>query len=562
MSIKTRFQLLTAALIVISSLCAWLLFQQVAKNIIEEWGLRAADIQVRYDSTRLLKPIEREIALARQMADSRVIQNWAKNEHDPALAAEAIREMESYRRNFSAENYFVALKQSGSYYYNNAEDEFSGKQLRYTLDSDKPDDAWFYQLLKLNKSFHINVNPDTQLGITQLWIDVQMKDGDNTLGIVGTGLPLEAFLEEIVDIEQPGITTVFVDHTGAIQLHRDPGIIDYASLVKPEGQKNTIELLFDQPRDQQALWNTMTTLREVGGNTSEVKSQFVVIDGKRYLAGVVYLPSLDWFELTLLDLEEVIPVSSFAAMMLLFTLILLIAILLVHLALRKLVLTPVAALDNAMLKVKSGDLRPADLPSGSGEIGRLINHFSDMAEAIRNHTEELETRVKDRTQALNELTKLDPLTGLLNRRGMNLQLTQEIDRSHRQQNTFGIIWLDLDHFKTINDSFGHAVGDRALVNVAGLLKAGIRPYDHAARWGGDEFLVLLSPCDETTLQQIGERLRLSIEQTGLPEGRKITVSVGSCLAQPGDQLERLLKSADDALYEAKASGRNRMIKAG
>ena len=74
--------------------------------------------------------------------------------------------------------------------------------------------------------------------------------------------------------------------------------------------------------------------------------------------------------------------------------------------------------------------------------------------------------------------------------------------------------------------------------------------------------MLLSPCDETTLQQIGERLRLSIEQTGLPEGRKITVSVGSCLAQPGDQLERLLKSADDALYEAKASGRNRMIKAG
>lgn len=71
--------------------------------------------------------------------------------------------------------------------------------------------------------------------------------------------------------------------------------------------------------------------------------------------------------------------------------------------------------------------------------------------------------------------------------------------------------------------------------------------------------MLLSPCDDTTLQRIGERLRLSIEKAELPEGRKITVSIGSCLAQPGDKLEKLLKSADDALYTAKASGRNRMI---
>ena len=132
MNLRTRFLLLISALIVVGSVVAWVVFHHVARQIVVQWGQRVAEIQVRYDRARLLQPLEREIALARQMADSLVLKRWARSSGDPALEAEAVREMENFRRNFSSGNYFVALRGSGAYYHNNAADEFAGRQLRYT----------------------------------------------------------------------------------------------------------------------------------------------------------------------------------------------------------------------------------------------------------------------------------------------------------------------------------------------------------------------------------------------------------------------------------------------
>lgn len=149
MNLRTRFLLLISALIVVGSVSAWAVFHHLARQIVMQWGQRVADIQVRYDRARLLQPLEREIALARQMADSLVLKRWARSPVDPALEAEAVREMENFRRNFSSGNYFVALRTSGAYYHNNAGDEFAGRQLRYHLDPAKPADAWFYKLVQV-----------------------------------------------------------------------------------------------------------------------------------------------------------------------------------------------------------------------------------------------------------------------------------------------------------------------------------------------------------------------------------------------------------------------------
>ncbi len=190
MNLRTRFLLLISALIVVGSVSAWAVFHHLARQIVMQWGQRVADIQVRYDRARLLQPLEREIALARQMADSLVLKRWARSPVDPALEAEAVREMENFRRNFSSGNYFVALRTSGAYYHNNAGDEFAGRQLRYHLDPAKPADAWFYKLVQVGPDFHLNVNPDAELGVTKLWIDVLIRDGDEILGVVGTGIEL------------------------------------------------------------------------------------------------------------------------------------------------------------------------------------------------------------------------------------------------------------------------------------------------------------------------------------------------------------------------------------
>jgi len=117
---------------------------------------------------------------------------------------------------------------NGDYYYNNASNEFAGRELRYRLDPDNAADVWFYQLVEQRRDLHININPDDDLGVTKLWIDVLLREGDRILGVLGTGIDLETFLRDVVDIGQPGITSLFVDHYGAIQLIKDERLIDFA----------------------------------------------------------------------------------------------------------------------------------------------------------------------------------------------------------------------------------------------------------------------------------------------------------------------------------------------
>ncbi|TFH86769.1 sensor domain-containing diguanylate cyclase [Billgrantia azerbaijanica] len=556
MSLKTRFLLLAAGLVILASVAAWNVFHRITEAIIEQWGERVVAIQVQYDSGRLLQPLEREIALARQMADSTLLRRWAKAPDDPRRRAQAYAEMESFRRNFRDNSYFVALRENQAYYHNNAANDYVADPFRYRLREGRPADAWFFRLIEEGRDFHLNVNPDVELGVTKLWIDVLMRDANGEiLGVVGTGMELEGFLEEIVDIEQPGITTLFADYNGAIQLYRDRRLIDYASFVKPEGQKRTLDLLIDLPEDAAALEALMHELRDAPEQGPRVRTQFVTVEGQRHLAGVAFLPTIGWFEVTLLDLDALMPLASFTPVAVVFVLTLLVTLLVFHLALRRQLLAPMAALEQAMARVRDGDFAPVRLPRGRGEMARLIQHFQAMAEAIRTHTEELEERVRERTEELERMARRDPLTGLMNRRGMQAQLEEAVERARREETPFGLLWLDLDHFKQVNDTQGHAAGDHALEAVAEVLRAGLRPYDKASRWGGDEFLVLLSPCDADALDRIAERLRGAVAAS-VGEEAPITISIGACLAGPGESLASLLQRADEALYQAKAQGRN------
>src|SRR5690606_32066222 len=491
-NLNPRFLLIAALLVVLASLSSWVAFRFVAEGIIEQWGRRLAELQVRYDSARMLKPLEREIALARQMADSNILKQWAANPDNRPLETLALAEMESFRRNFRDRSYFVALLDSGAYYHNNAANDFVGRPLRYHLKPGNPDDAWFYGLLNDGREFHLNINPDVVLGVTKLWIDVLMRDGDRILGVVGTGIELEDFLRNFVDIRQPGITTVFVDLSGAIQLHRNKAIIDHASFIKPEGQKKTIELLFDDPADGGRVRRMMERVAAMAEPEGQVVSDFVTVDGRRHLAGIAYLPGIGWYEITLLDLAVVMPVARFAPVGAVFAITLLLALLLMHLALRRYVLGPVVALERAMIEMREG------------------------------------------------------------------RLAEQVAQASREGAPFGVIWCDLDDFKALNDTRGHVEGDRALREVAQLLRASIRPYDHPGRWGGDEFLVVLSPCDGSTLETIAERIRALVAERLPAAGLPVTLSIGACLAVPFEPLEAILQRADDALYAAKRDGRNRL----
>ena len=164
--------------------------------------------------------------------------------------------------------------------------------------------------------------------------------------------------------------------------------------------------------------------------------------------------------------------------------------------------------------------------------------------------------------------RVDPLTGLLNRRGLEERMQAEIARAAREGTPLGAVVFDLDHFKDVNDTHGHELGDRVLVWLGALLKEQARGVDVAARVGGEEFVVLLPRADQDAAATFAERVRRAVATVGPDDGRgrmgladslRLTVSAGVASAVDPIEGHALLAAADQALYAAKHSGRNRTV---
>ena len=160
-----------------------------------------------------------------------------------------------------------------------------------------------------------------------------------------------------------------------------------------------------------------------------------------------------------------------------------------------------------------------------------------------------------------ELASRDPLTGVLNRRHMLELMHLEQRRCLRGQRTMLLAQMDIDHFKQINDTHGHGVGDLALMTFTQVVRENIRSSDVLARWGGEEFVLLLSDTHLDGALLTLERVRAAVEAAeveGGPPGLRMTVSMGLAEHQPGEAVELTLDRADKALYAAKHAGRNRV----
>jgi len=157
----------------------------------------------------------------------------------------------------------------------------------------------------------------------------------------------------------------------------------------------------------------------------------------------------------------------------------------------------------------------------------------------------------------------DALTGLLNRRTVEEAISAQMQLGRRTGETLSLLMLDIDHFKLINDRFGHPVGDLALQHVARTLRLNVREVDHLARVGGEEFLVLMPGASLDTARPVAERLREQLAANPLRlEGMSVALSVSIGIAQwadPSEEISRLLVRVDTVLYQAKAQGRNRVI---
>ncbi|MDQ7082308.1 MAG: GGDEF domain-containing protein [Aquificota bacterium] len=156
------------------------------------------------------------------------------------------------------------------------------------------------------------------------------------------------------------------------------------------------------------------------------------------------------------------------------------------------------------------------------------------------------------------LARVDSLTGILSRTAFEEIMVKEVERAKRYGGKLSVILFDIDNFKTINDTHGHLFGDRVLKKVANTVRENIRSTDTVARWGGEEFVVLLPGAGREEAVAVAEKLRRSVQNLGLGNRMRITASFGVAELRDGDDSVRLLLKADKALYSAKRNGKNRV----
>ena len=189
---------------------------------------------------------------------------------------------------------------------------------------------------------------------------------------------------------------------------------------------------------------------------------------------------------------------------------------------------------------------------------RELNHIvRNLEKIVAEQTGEL----REKNKVLQDLAIFDPLTQIYNRRYFDFKLKEYMELSTRIKSPLSCIISDIDHFKRVNDTFGHKAGDAVLQVFAEILKQNIRRTDVCARFGGEEFVIILPDTAVVQGAVLAEKLRVIVEETNFPaESRnlRVTSSFGVSQFRPDSLLEELVKSADSALYKAKRSGRNRV----
>lgn len=559
-SLRLRVLVLTLGVFVAISIPAAVAFGWIVNTTIVKLGTLFAQKQILYDRSRGLEALLREVALAETLARSPAILTWAADEASGDKRQRALDELEHYRLAFRDQSYFFVVGASGNYYFNDKANSYGGGlQFRYTLRPENPRDGWYYSTIS-QQGCQLNVDNDDNLKVTKVWINCVVRDGGRVLGILGTGIDLSTFIRDVVNTDQDGIDSMFVDRTGAIQANRDASAIDFHSLTKDIDAKKTVFQLADGQADRAKL---AAMLERVSEDTTGVEARFLRIQGRSMLVGVGYLDRLGWYNVTIMDVDKIIDRDLFLPIGALLVCVMLAAAVLITFLFKRSVLDRLAKAESAVAVVEAGGVPSGRPDRGRDEISRLSAALTRMARSVHENTEKLEETVRERTEQLRRIAYLDPMTGLSNRRGFVEDFAERQTDATVRGVGVGLLLLDIDRFKTINDTRGHSAGDEVIVEVARRLTEVMGQDDSCGRWGGDEFVVLAGDCGHDALPALAARILDVLRSTpiALSNGTKlrITISIGGHMLLPGESLDAAARKADSALYAAKHAGRNRML---
>lgn len=402
MKLKNRYILLLTLLYIFFSASVWVYVQNMNTQINTQWAERFTQKQVTFDKYRTLLPILREVNIAKAMAQEPAILAMAHNDADPLVREQGLSKLEEYRLKFHDRSYFAAFVNSGNYYFNDAHNQYENHQRRYTLSKEKSDDAWFFKAITLSSPYQINVNKDSELGTVKVWINFLLKDKEDVIGIIGTGLSLEQFLKESVDIDQAGIRNIFVNRDLAIQLDRNSANIDYSTLSKAEAEHKTLALLLKEKTNLQKIHQSIESI--LSDPEKEIDTISLAMDGEKKVIGIAYLKEIDWFSLTLIDIESLSLLNN-SYMVIFLSLFFLLALMILQRMNNILFFRPLEHFEKIIAELQLGHYNIDFKPFGVGIMRRLSIQLASTIRMAGQSKQELEDQVLERTISLqaNEL---------------------------------------------------------------------------------------------------------------------------------------------------------------
>jgi len=281
------------------------------------------------------------------------------------------------------------------------------------------------------------------------------------------------------------------------------------------------------------------------------------------ISWIKYVPSMNLYVVSSAYVSELEAVANTLHKKIIFLglLILLVSLLFSAYYLHRL-FSPVCALTKTADEIAKGNYSIRASVTTDDEIAKLATNFNTMVDRLEEQIKTLDEKVKEKTEKLKKLAITDSLTGLYNRRYFTEIAAEIFELERRENDTLSVIMLDIDKFKKVNDTYGHQAGDMVITRLASVLENMKRESDVVSRYGGEEFILLLPKTSVDGAYILAERIRHEIEEISvtLDDGREIkfTVSLGVAEVDYGEDhtIETVIKRADDALYQAKASGRN------
>ncbi|MBF0261415.1 MAG: GAF domain-containing protein [Magnetococcales bacterium] len=353
---------------------------------------------------KTLGGIQGDLMLALKLADSEVVRRWARDPSDPVVTASAMRELGSFLTLFSSRELFVASKPTGQFYFVDASALRDARQSplksAQALTVDDLDDAWFFKTLADTAPYNFNVDHNNTLNVTKLWINVVMKEGQEPVAVVGTGIDITKFIESFVKSPEKGVTGMFVNEAGAIQGHADPTLIAQNASIDAQQATSTIWKLLASEQEVERLKVLMNRVK--GGGSGELLE--LTISGVPRVVAVAYIAPLKWFTVAAFDRTSVIGSRDFLTVLAVMLLAMVVSSFLVYVIGNRLVVKPLRMLAEGTRRVAEGQF-DLHLPEDrQDEIGAVMVAFSGMAKQISESRRLVQTNVATITAALQRAT--------------------------------------------------------------------------------------------------------------------------------------------------------------